>query len=275
MKCSVFSFQFLLLLICCFHGTAQKTGNQSFSMKHGENIVYDLHFKLTFVTTHAGEATFTYNRNQSVPGASSLLHMSFKTNKFFDGIYKMRDTISGYYNDNNVLIYSIQSTNEGGFNETGKMSFNYEPDKTSIHSLWYNLKRVRVNTTLTSTDNVTDMLGVVHYIRGINRKELKPGDIFPLIAAVGKDLVKVQFIYQHQEIVSRDNVKYNTHYFKIDIFDEAFESTKAAMEVWIGDDDNFIPIKLRTKLKIGYAEVYYKSSSGLAHPLSCRVDVKK
>jgi len=263
-----------ILLICSLFSTAQKSGLQSYSMKHGENIVYDLNFKWGFIM-HAGESTFTYNRDQSVGGATSLLSMSFKTNKFFDGIYKMRDTMSAYYNDDNVLIYSIQQTNEKGYIATDELRFNYGTDSTFIHSLRKRPTRISHDTTLVTTGIVTDMLGVVHYIRGINRKTLKPGDIFSLTTAVGKDLVKVQFLYQHQEIISRGNVKYNTHYFKIDIFDEAFESSKTAAEVWIGDDDNFIPVKLRTKLTIGYAEVYYKDSSGLAHPLSCSIQIKK
>ena len=262
-----------ILSMCFLYNTAQKTGNQSFSMKHGENIIYDLSFKWGFIM-HAGEANFTYNRDQSIADASSRLRMSFKTNKFFDSIFKMRDTLSGYYNDDNVLIYSIQQTNEGSYKATDELRFNYGTESTSIHSLRYSATR-RKDTTLITTDHVTDMLGAVHFVRGINRKALKPGDIFPFTVAVGKDLVKVQFLYQHQEIVDRGNVKYNTHYFKIDIFDEAFESTKTAAEVWIGDDDNFLPVKLRSKLKIGYAEVHYKSSSGLAHPLSCCVVLKK
>ena len=32
---------------------------------------------------------------------------------------------------------------------------------------------------------------------------------------------------------------------------------------WIGDDENHIPVKIRAKLKIGAAEVYYKDSYNL------------
>ena len=42
---------------------------------------------------------------------------------------------------------------------------------------------------------------------------------------------------------------------------------KEAAEVWIGDDENHIPVKIRAKLKIGAAEVYYKDSYNLRAPL--------
>jgi hypothetical protein len=261
--------------MCCLPVTAQKTGMQSSTMKHGENIVYDLYFKWGLLMPRAGEAAFLYKSDRSVAGASSLYRMDFKTTKFFDGFYKMRDTLVNYFSNDNRLIYSIKRTDEGGYYAIDELTFNYGVDKTSIHSLRYTPTRVRIDTMLTATGEVTDMLGAAYYLRGINRKTLKSGDTFPVTVAVGRDLVNVQFIYQNQSIVDRGNVKFNTLYFKIDILDDAFESTNTSAEIWIGDDDNFIPVKLRSKLKIGYAEGYYKSSSGLAHPLLCRIELKK
>lgn len=46
-------------------------------------------------------------------------------------------------------------------------------------------------------------------------------------------------------------MKYRTRHFYIDIYDDAFTQSKEAAEIWIGDDENHIPIKIRAKLKIG------------------------
>ena len=266
---------YLLLFICCLQGAAQKTGLQSTSMKYGENLIYDAKFKWGLMMMRAGEASFTYKPDRSINGAISQLQLCYKSVGFFDGFFKMRDTLTGYYNENNRLIYGVRRAHEGSYKEVEEQKFNYEAGKTTIHSLRYTPTRVKVDTTLTTVGEVSDMLSVFYYLRGWNRRLLQHGDVFPIIVAVGRDLVKVQFIYQNQSIIEYDNAKFNTHYFKIDIFDDAFESTKTSAEIWIGDDDNFFPIKLRTKLKLGYVEIYYKSSSGLAHPLSCRIEMKK
>ena len=264
-----------LLWMGCLQVMGQKTGLQSSTMKYGEKIEYDLQFKWGLFMTRAGDATFTYNSDRSVEGASSLYHLDFKTTKFFDGFFKMRDTLAGYYNNDNMLVYSIKRTDEGNYYAIDELKFNYGVDQTTIRSLRYTPARVRFDTTLIAVGEVTDMLGVAYYLRGLNRTQLQYGDTFEIMVAIGRDLVNVQFIYQNQAIVERGNVKYNTHYFKIDILDDAFESTKTSAEVWIGDDNNLLPIKVRGKLKIGYAEIYYKNSSGLAHPLTCRIEVKK
>ena len=265
----------LMLLMSGSHIAAQKTGVQSSSMNYGESISYDIYFKWGLIMPRAGDAVFSYNKDNSVAGASSRYEMSFKTTKFFDNFFKMRDTLTCYYDNDNRLIYSRKGSDEGGYYSVDELTFRYEKENVNIHSLRYTPTRVRIDTTFSATGDVADLLGTAYFMRGIDRNKLQSGDRFPLTVAIGRDLVKIMFIYQSQSIVEHGNVKYNTRYFKLDIADDAFESTNTSAEVWFGDDDNFIPVKLRSKLKIGYAEIYYNSSSNLAHPLRCRIEVKK
>ena len=266
----------LLLWSCCSYGEAQKTGMQSFSMTHGESAVYDLYFKWLGIMAHAGEAVFSYHPDNSIEGASSRYQMLYKSNKTFDLFFKMRDTMYTHYNDNNDLRFSVKYSDEGGYYTIDTIKFKKEDSFTSIHSLHYRPSGIRTDTIMTVTENVTDMLGVIFYMRGIDRNTLKNGDVIPITVVLGKDLTKTRFIYQDKAIITdRNKVKYNTLYFKIDIVDEAFESTKTSAEAWVGDDDNMMPIKVRSKLKLGYVEVYYKSSTSLAHPSSCRIQPKK
>ena len=268
-------FLVILLFISNIIIFAQKKNIQSSTMNLGESISYDIHFKWGFMY-RAGDAVFSYDRDNSVANATSRYRMTFKTTKFFDAFFKMRDTLSCYYNSDNVLLYSKKETDEGNYYSIEELTFNYGEKETNIHSLRYTPTRVRIDTVLTTTDSdIADLLGTIFHIRGINRNNLQNGDVFPVTVAIGRDLVKVRFNYQNQSIIEQGNVKYNTRYFKIDILDDAFESTKTSAEIWISDDDNFLPIKVRTKLKIGYAEIFYKSSSNLAHPLKSRIDIKK
>ena len=79
--------------------------------------------------------------------------------------------------------------------------------------------------------------------------------------------MNARFRYTGQQIVEHKEAKFRTRHFYIDIYDEAFTQAKEAAEVWIGDDENHIPVKIRAKLKIGAAEVYYKDSYNLRAPL--------
>ena len=242
-------------------------------MKHGEKVEYDVYFKWGLILSRAGDATFTYDKDFSVDKASSCYRMQFKSTRFFDTFFKIRDTLSAYYNESRELVYSQKNTDEGGYYSIDKLTFTYGGENTKIHSLRYTPSRIRIDTVLTVEGDVADLLSVVYYLRKIDPATLQSGQTFPLTVAIGCDLVKMQFTYRNQAIVEHGKAKYNTRYFIIDIYDEAFESTKTSAEVWIGDDDNFLPIKVRSKLKIGYAEVCYRKSSDLSYPFRCRTEM--
>ena len=121
-----------------------------------------------------------------------------------------------------------------------------------------------------------DMLGATMYLRSLDWDKMKQGDEFPFHVVIGRDRINISFRYTGQQIVERnETLKYRTRHFYIDIFDDAFTQSKAAAEIWIGDDENHIPVKIRAKLKIGAAEVYYKSSKGLRYPLTSRVEIPR
>jgi hypothetical protein len=174
------------------------------------------------------------------------------------------------------LLYHSKRTNENGFYLVDELAFSYSGQQTSVHSRRYTPTSLRIDTNLIVTSgHVFDMLGATFFLRTLDRKKLKSGDNFPFTIAVGRDLINASYRYQNQAIVERDNVKYRTHYFVIDIYDSVFSQGRAAAELWVGDDDNFIPIKIRSKLKIGYAEVYLKSANNLKSPFDCRVEMRK
>jgi hypothetical protein len=249
---------------------------QDMTLNYGNEVRYDIFFKWGILMPRAGEAHITFNQSNLNGQQASLYRMIFNTTGMIETIYKMRDTLNGYYNSNNTLLYSSKHTREGNFYLVDELTFSYTGEKTSVHSYRYTPSSVRIDTNLLVTSgHVFDMLGATFFLRTLDRKNLKAGDNFPFTVAVGRDLVKVSFRYQNQAIIERNNVKYRTHYFIIDIYDDVFEQGKAAAELWVGDDENFIPIKIRSKLKIGYAEIYYKSSSNLKRLLDCRVEIKK
>ncbi|MDR1723804.1 MAG: DUF3108 domain-containing protein [Tannerella sp.] len=262
-------FLSIVLLSGCLSSAAQ-TGLQASAMKYDESVTYDVYFKWGVIMPRAGEVVLSYYKDRSVSNASSRYRLTFKTSKFFDNFFQMRDTLDTYYDDDNRLIYSRKGSFEGDYYTVDELTFNYSDAYTKIHSLRYTPKRVKIDTTMITTDEISDLLGTLYYLRGIDRFKLSREEGLPITVVIGRSLVKTQFRYQNQSVVERSDAKYNTRYFKIDISDDAFESTKTSAEVWVSDDDNFLPIKIRSKLKIGYAEIHFKHATGLAHPMKCK-----
>jgi len=246
------------------------------SLNEGEEVRYDVFFKWGFLMSRAGESKVSFRPSTFRGQKASTYQMTFQSSKFFDSVYKMRDTIDCYYASDYALLYSSKRICESNYYQTDEISFSYpEGNQTRIHTRQYTPGRVKVDTVLTvASGAVFDMLGVVFFLRTLDWKQLKHGDVFPSTVVSGRDLVKISYRYQDAVVMEKDHVKYRTHHFFIDIYDPAFAQNKAAAELWVGDDENHLPLKVRSKLKIGYAEVHYKDAGKLKAPLNCEVKEK-
>lgn len=242
----------------------------------GEQINYEVYFKWGLIMSRAGLANMSISEDKHDGKETYMYRLLFNTSGIIEKIYKMRDTLDCWFTPNMLLIHAQKRVNENDYYLIDDLKFDYSGKKTTAHSHRYTPTRTKIDTLLISEDGyMFDMLGASLYLRSIDWDNLKSGDVFPFKVAIGKDVVNITYRYSGQQVVERGNSKYKTRHFYIDIYDEAFTQNKEAAEIWVGDDENHVVVKIRAKLKIGAAEVYYKSSSGLKYPFSCEVKTQK
>jgi hypothetical protein len=242
----------------------------------GEEVQYELFFKLGFLMPRAGVATLSIQEDSFENQPAYHYRLLFHTSGIVERIYKMRDTIDCHFSPKMLLLQSEKRVNENDYYLIDNLRFSYNKKQIQAHSHRYTLTRTKIDTVLVADKAyMFDMLGATLYLRSLDWTQMKNGDSFPFQVAIGRDVVNISFRYTGQQIVKRnDELKYRTRHFYIDIYDDAFTQSKAAAEVWIADDENHIPIKIRAKLKIGAAEVHYKTSKGERYPFSSKVEIK-
>ena len=238
----------------------------------GEEVQYELYFKWGLLMPRAGQATLSVREARYEGKKAYHYNLLFRTSGVFEKVFSMRDTIDCYFSPEMLLLRSEKRVNENDYYLIDDLKFSYENGRTSVHSHRYTPSQTKIDTMLVSEQYMFDMLGATMYLRSLNWEKMKQGDEFPFHVAIGRERINISFRYTGQQIVERnETLKYRTRHFFIDIYDDAFTQSNAAAEIWIGDDENHIPVKIRAKLKIGAAEVYYKSSKGLRYPLTSRV----
>ncbi|RHJ84869.1 DUF3108 domain-containing protein [Parabacteroides sp. AM08-6] len=241
-------------------------------IKSGEEVRYELYFKWGLLMPRAGQASLSIKEVEYENEPAYHYCLLFNTTGLFEKVYRMRDTLDCYFTPDMLLLRSEKRVNENDYYLIDDIKFSYDEENIVAHSHRYTPTRTKIDTTLVSSAQyMFDMLGATLYLRSLDWDEMNYGDEFPFQVAIGRDRINVSFRYTGQQIVERsETLKYRTRHFYIDIFDDAFTQSKEAAEIWIGDDENHIPVKIRAKLKIGAVEVYYKSSKGLRYPLSSR-----
>lgn len=268
----------MMILLCCLLGCASLAAQEIpvSRFQPGETVNYQLYFKWGLIMAKAGEATLSVDKASFQNQPAWHYSLLFKTNGLFERVYRMRDTLACFYSyDKGRLQYSSKHSDDGDYYSIDELTFSYVKDQVLVHSKRYTPTRVKIDTLLTAEGNVHDMLSATMYLRSLDWNRLTIGHECPFLIAVGRDMVRTAFRYEGQQVIERDGVKYRTRHFYVDVYDEAFTQSKAAGEVWIGDDENHIPVKIRAKLKIGAAEVYYKSSRNLKYPFSCGISATK
>lgn len=261
-----------VLLLCVLLLQGRVAYAQTLSFQANEEVDYELYYKWGLVFSKAGNATFKVTEGYFEGESAWQYSLLFRSAGIVEKLYRMRDTMECYYSKVPRLLYSSKHSDEGDYYSVDELRFRYKPaNQVAIASRRYTLKKVKIDTLLVAEAPVSDMLGGTLYLRALAGGELRSGSDFPLTVAIGRDLVTLRFRYSGQRIVEHKGVKYRTRHFYIDIEDEAFEQPKAAAEVWIGDDANHIPVKVRAKLKLGAVEAYFKEGRNLRAPMDCRV----
>lgn len=260
---------FILLGKVALYGQCE-LDNSTFSP--GEKIYFDVYFKWGILMPKAGTAVMSID-DISFRGKEAIRQqLTFRTTGLIEKAFSMRDTVNTYYTPRLLPLFYEKHALEDGYYVVDEMDFIYKDNKTYIPTKRYDRHRTKIDTTHVVNGCMFDILGVTMYLRSLNMDNVEIGDEFPASFVMGRDVVEIRYRYAGQSIIERsETVKYKTLKFDMDVYDDAVTQTRNAFEIWISDDENHIPIKIRAKLKIGAAEAYFRKVTGNRYPLSSEV----
>lgn len=259
------------LLLVVFPNYAQTV---SLPFLQGEEFHYDIYYKYGLVMLKAGRSRYhiditTYN-NQSAYKSS----LDFKTVSFFDKVFKIRDTLNSYISIPDLVpLFHNRNVNEGNYHYTEQIFVHQQsPIYSEVRVIQEKNNQVRFDTILNANDLGYDILNVFMFVRTLDYSEMKQGDSFRFTVFMGKDIINIIAHYAGPMVIEKSKwLKYKAIKLNVDITDAAFKEPDNSMEIWISDDENKIPLKLKAKLKIGAAEAILSSYKNLKHPFSAKI----
>ena len=261
---------FASLLVCSFTLFAQ----QDLSFQSGEQLNYNVNYKYGIVMVKAGNAQYNIKDNTFRGKPAIRTSLIFKTTGVVDAAFKVKDTLYSYFTPELIPVFHRKYLHEGKSHRIEEIEYKkFSKNATSVQSKRFKNESVKFDTLLTAKGIGYDMLSIFTFVRTLNYSDLNTGDTFGLTSFVGRDVIPMNVRYMGQTIIDKGSVKYKTLRFEVDIIDTAFTEPKTAMEIWISDDKNHIPIKLRAKLKIGAAEAELSSAKNLKFPFDAKVEI--
>lgn len=264
----------IFLLLSLFLCTASVSAEDA-PFKDGEILKYSIRFKWGLVMVKAGTANYTVQESFYGNNSAYKTTLDFRTSSFFDGMFKIRDTLFSYINTDIEPLYHIRKINEGKtrFQEE-VFVVAHDANYTKVRIRRQNAETTKFDTALVSDNAGFDILSIFAFARTLDYSKPEQNQSFRISSFVGTDKVNITVHFKGQAILEKsESVKYKACRLSVDIGDSAFNETKNAMEIWVSDDKNHIPLKIKAKLKIGAAEADLTSWQNLKYPFASEITI--
>lgn len=260
----------LALALCSLTGWAQcKFVNNSF--QSGEKLTYDLYFNWKFIWIKCGSATYSTKKTEYKGQEAMRTDLLFKTNKKFDGIFTLRDTLQSYITPELVPLYYNKASLEGKRHRFEEVWYSYPKNNCQVKLRYLNPDNKEFTATKTMDDCVYDMMSLFSVARTYDASTFKVGHRlhFPMTSC---DEVKEQvLIYRgKEEFKANDGNTYRCLVFTL-LDDEVKNKERELCRFYFSDDKNHIPLRIDFNLKFGTAKGFFSKAEGLKYPLSSKV----
>ena len=240
------------------------------SFQHGETITYKLYYNWNFVWLAAGEVTFRVREKEDQYHLSA--HGS--TYKSYEWFYKVRDKYDTYVDKNTLLpVISIRDVHEGKYRLYDKVTF--DQARAKAYSMRGKSKETAEMAEYSIENCMHDVLSIIYYTRNIEFGAYQSGEKIPVKIFMDKEVWPLRVEYQGKE----ENVKvkglgrFNTIRFSPEVISGyVFGEGGAAMNVWVSDDKNKIPLIIESPVSVGSVKAVLKEYNGLRYDLAAERD---
>ncbi len=257
-----------VLLICLFLSTASFDAQTGFSKKEdafdvGEWFEFRIHYGLI----NAGVAELSVH--EAVRNNKKVFHAKGRgyttgVTKFF---FKVEDDYQSYFDKQTGKPYQfIRKINEGGYTKNQEGFFNQDDNTVLVKD--YKRKTER---TFEVPDKTQDILSTFYYLRNHpNVDKLKVGESIDIDMFFDDETTKFKL-----KFIGREDLKTKFGVVPSMIFRPYVQAGRVFKEqesltVWISDDDNKLPLRIKAELAVGSLKADLEKFKGLKHTFTVK-----
>lgn len=240
--------------------TALVGQEQKSAFKSGEFLSYKMSYS-GFL--RAGTATLEIQEKEykgkkvyhtkGVGWTSGMIKWFFEVEDYYESYFDM-DTIKPYLFKRKI--------NEGGYKKHRITSFNYDVKKAYVQD--FTLQK----DTSVVFNNVQDMLSSFYFLRNQNVTNIKSGDEIKLDMFLDSQVYPFKLRYLGKQSIRTKYGKIETLVFRPLVQSGRIFKEQESVTIWITNDANKIPIKLKADLAVGSLTAELEYFKGLANEFS-------
>ena len=251
-----------LLMTSGVKSFAQDT-HQSF--EPGEWFKFRIHygmFTASYATLEVREDSYRGRSVHHIVGQG-------KSSGFLSFFFKVDDKYESYIDTETVKPYRfLRNINEGGYTKNIEINFDQETGKATVED-----KKHKTTEIFPTNGIVQDMMSAFYYLRNsIDSDKLKEGDETIVNMFFDKENYKFKLRFLGKEVIRTKMGKVRCMKFRPYVMADRIFKEEESMTVWVSDDDNRMPIKVKAEILVGSIEADLEAFKGLKHPFKVVVD---
>ena len=209
----------------------------------------------------AGKATMEIKKAKHKEQPALHVVGNGRTTGVISWFFKVRDTYQTYFDKHTLLPYHfIRKINEGGYKKNREIFF----DQNQRKALVKDYKR-KTEISYDTESSVHDMLSIVYYLRNQDLSAVKEGDEFELNMFFDDENYKFKLKCLGREITKTRFGKVKTIKFRPVVQAGRVFKEQESVTVWISDDKNKIPLRVKASLAVGSLRADLDAYKGLAN----------
>ena len=240
----------------------------------GESLTYRVHYGWL----DAGVATLKVDKQLHVVNGRSCYKIDVrgKSKGLLNIFLKMKNHF-GSYMDTQALVSQgfYRYIQEGSYRKNERVHFDHERRLATVEQLDEYTQELRDTITHGVTDHIQDIVSSWYTLRALDLGEIEVGEVLSIPIFFDDILYKgfqVRFL-------GRQRVKIHSHIFDTLVFepiipfasaDNSIFASEHAITLFLSDDANKIPVKIKCQLLVGAVEVDLVKYKGLSHELATR-----
>jgi len=227
------------------------------AFKQGEVLTYRMHYGML----NAGVAILEVKPDLIEVSGRKVYHIvgSGYTIGSTDWFFKVRDRYETYMDKDAMLPWLfVRRVDEGGYKFSQDYAFNHYTKKVDIGN----------NEKFDIPAGIQDMVSAFYSARSMDLSNAKPGDLFSITCFVDKEIWPLKIKFIGKETIDTDIGKYRCLKFRPIVQKGRVFKKEEDLNVWISDDDNHLPMRVKAEVLIGSIKMDITSVKNLANPTS-------
>jgi hypothetical protein len=179
-------------------------------------------------------------------------------------LFKVNDNWGSYLDTAKIVPYqSYRHIEEGKYRKNEKIIFDHSLKSAQVKLYDRENKKVVDTSEHMIPNNIQDIVSGFYYLRTLDLKKYKPGDMVTINGFFDKTIYNLKLVYEGREQLETPLGKYETFIFTPVMPSNKLFRGQYPIKVWVSDDKNRIPLKIKARLMVGSLDMEIIEAKGL------------